>query len=368
MKHTEFYKYDKYYQNLENGVPRINGIKKAINAAREKQDWENALNLYAVLIEEDIFHNDSFQAIIIFPEYLALFEKYPEYQPACQKDIMWCYKWLLGSIKDSWQLSLEQIKNIFEQYAALCNRFNYSKRTYYRQLSVFIYEYGLFDLADVHECRKKMWDCPRDGLSEIMAGETDDEVKYILAVEKDVSKALKKAQPIFRGEMSCNTVPLYTYAWFAEYYFESGNLEEAKKSADKCNRLICRDFGNDNSCMTQIGICLSVFALTDSNKALKLFKKYFDICFQSRAGRDNLYFYKGCYHLMTQLEKSGQKTIRMSLPSRTEPFYNPTGVYKISELKEFMYTQMKFYADKFDERNKNTFLGDWLKKSFDEVK
>lgn len=364
MKQTEFYKYEKYYRSFENGIPKINGIKNAINIAREKQDWKNLLNLYAVLIEEDIFHNDSFQSLIIFPEYLALFEKYPEYQAECQNDIMWCYKWLLGSVISSWQLSLEKIKNIFKQYEDLCNRFNYSKRTYYRQASLLIYENGLNDLGDVREYRKKMWACPRDSLSEVMAGEIDDEVKYILAVEKDASKALKKAQPIFSGKVECNTVPLYTYAWFAEYYFESGNLAEAKKYADKCCRLLCRDFGNDNSCMNQIGICLSVFAFTNLEKGLKLFKKYFDICFPSKAGYDNLYFYKGCYHIMAQLEKSGQKTIRMSLQSKSEPFYNSKGVYEVLELKKFMYTQTKFYADKFDERNNNTHFNDWLKKSF----
>ena len=58
-----------FFDGLDNGAARRNGIRKAIDAALEKQDAENAMELYYQFIEEDIFHCDNLQATLVFPEY-----------------------------------------------------------------------------------------------------------------------------------------------------------------------------------------------------------------------------------------------------------------------------------------------------------
>ena len=104
-----------YFANLEKGAPRRNGIRRAIDAALEKQDAEGALTLYHEFIEEDTFNCDNLQATLIFPEYLAYFEAHEEWQETFRHDVMWCFKWILANFYEFYQIPMEQIERIFRQ-------------------------------------------------------------------------------------------------------------------------------------------------------------------------------------------------------------------------------------------------------------
>lgn len=347
-----------FYENLERGEVRRNGIRRALDTALEKQDWKNAFDLYYEFISEDTFHCDMYQAVIVFPEYLALFENHPEYQDDYCYDVMWAYKWIVGNFVDFYQISMEQINNILSHYESFCEKFGYSKRTYYQNIWNFMeiyfernYKFRGMDIKEYHNKAVKSRD---DILSDCDACELDDEIRYILSVENDVEKALKKAKPILSGKLKCSEVPHVTYKRFAQYYFKNGDLENAKKYIDKAYRLINRDFGNDTSLISPKGICIMIMAYTDVEKALKAFKKAFPMLDSIKNGLDNFDFYCGAYHLMLQLEKKGRKTVRMNFPFKSEPIYNEKGEYSVTELKDFMYSKAKYYADKFDERNGNS--------------
>lgn len=353
----ELYEYErKYYKDLSNGESKREGIRRAINAALEQHDWKGALDLYYEFMHEDVFYCDCYQSVIVFPEYLALFEQHPELQDNYQYDVMWVYKWVLGNIDEFYQIPMSQIVKIYRQYYDFCTRFGYSKRTYYHKLWNLLDDSGCFeyfDVGSVQECHKKMMESPKDSMDDCRACELNDEVDYILDVEGDIEKALQKAKPIFSGKRTCAEIPHLTYLNFARYYFEHGDLTEAKVYLDKGWRLFDRDFGNETSVMYRKGQCIMLYAYTDLPKAFKLFKKYFPQCYMNKNGYDSFMFYRGAYHLMLQLEKDGKKTVHMSFPFKSDPIYNPEGEYSVAELKEFMYNKAKFYADKFDERNGN---------------
>lgn len=365
----ELYEYEeKYYKNLDNGVPKREGIRHAINAALEQHDWKGALDLYYEFMHEDVFYCDSYQSIIVFPEYLALFENHPELQDCYQYDVMWVYKWVVGNIDDFYQIPMSQIVNIYKQYYDFCTRFGYSKRTYYHKLWNLLYDNGCFeyfDVESVQDCHKKMMESPKDSMDDCRACELNDEVDYILDVENDIEKALQKAKPIFSGKRTCAEIPHLTYLNFAKYYFEHGDLTEAKIYLDKGWRLFERDFGNEGSVMYRKGQCVMLYAYMDLPKAFKLFKKYFSQCYMNKGSHDSFMFYRGAYHLMLQLEKDGKKTVHMSFPFKSEPIYNPAGEYSVAELKEFMYNKAKFFADKFDERNGNSKYNDKLAEMYE---
>ncbi len=358
-----------FYEGLENGASRLKGIKNAINSALEKQDCKNALALYKEFIREDTFYSDSFQSIIIFPEYLALFEKHPEYYEMYNLDVMWCYKWLLSDYGDFYQVSMNQIKSIFDQYESFCKRFNYGKSTYYQSLHRFIDIHiepkGKFKDLSAEECYKLSLKCRDDGLSNCYACNLDEEIKVALFYENDIEKALKKAKPLFSGRLSCAEVPHVTYLKFAKYYFENGDLKNSKKYIDKAFGLINRDFGMDDSLLDIKGTCIKIMAYTEPEKALKIFKKVFPMCSNTRNGFCNFEFYLGAYHLMMQLEKYAYNKIKVRFPFKTDPIYNGNAEYSVSELKDWIYNKAEFYADKFDERNGNTVFNDRLNKKYD---
>lgn len=359
---------NKYYADLERGESKRDGIHRAIDAAIEQQDWRGALELYYEFMHQDVFYCDSFQATIMFPKYLALFEEHPELQDDFAYDIMWVYKWIIGNFYDFWQIPKEQIVSIYQQYYDFCTRFGYSKRTYYSKLWSLLDIHGLedcFNVGSVQDCYAEMQRCPEDIMNDCAACELNNKVDYILSVEKDIDKALKKAYPILAGKKSCLEVPHITYGKFANFYFEQGNLTEAKKYADLAWHLINREFGDEPSLMSTKSDCILVYAYTNPAVGLKVFKKTFHFYPGIRNGVYNFDFYHSAYRLFFQLEKQGRKTIHLAFPFKDNPLYNDKGIYNVSDIKDFLYEQAKFYADKFDARNGNSNFNDTLAETYD---
>lgn len=365
----ELYEYEEeFYEFLDPGESRCKGIRRAIDKALERQDIKNALTLYYIFIEEDTFECDGFQSFIIFPEYLAFFEKYPEYHDTFKDELMWAFKWILGSAEDFYQISLKQITDIYRQYGEYCDKFNYNKRSYYRHLWCLLdtFQIRRFPLiSSVEEAHKRMMHCSIDNLSEPKSGEIDDLTSYTLFVERNIEKALKIAEPVLSGQEWCNVVPHYTYTNFADYYFDHGDLKNAVKYAERAVRIINRDFGSQSSMMRYKGRCISVLAFGDTKKALKLFRRQLTVCYPNTCGLDHFYFYRGAYHLFSQLEKSGQKTVRLKLPFKEEEIYKESCVYSVAKIKDFFYSKVKFYADKFDERDGNRHFNKMLSKKYE---
>ncbi|MEE0858959.1 MAG: hypothetical protein U0M12_05785 [Acutalibacteraceae bacterium] len=358
---------DEFYAGLEHGEARLKGIKRALDNALEKQDIKNALYLYNEYVSESIFYDDCYYAIIIFPEYLALFEKYPEYQNECKHDVMWAYKWVVFNMDEYHQIPLSNIINIYKQYEDFCTRFNYNKRTYYQTLESLLISTGIrnnFGFTTPQDYHIKSLKCSKDSLSDCQACELDSDLRYILSVENDYEKALNKATPLFTGRLRCAEVPHVTYVRFAEWCFKNGDIVKAKDYADKGYRLLNRDLGNENTLSSFKGNCILVFAYSDVEKALKAFKKTFGVCYDSKNGYDLFSVYLGSYHLMLQLEKSGKKHIRFKFPDKLDPIYKETSTYAVTDLKDYFYEKAKQLADKFDERNQNSKYNDELNETY----
>ncbi len=355
------------YEDLANGAPKCRGIRAAIDKALEQQDVENALILYYEYIEEDTFYGDGFQAAVVFPEYLSCFDSHPEYHEQYSYNLMWAFKWVLSCVEDFYQIPLSQIVDMYRQYGDYCDKLNYNKRTYYRKLWNLMCNYGLRSLhicSSVEEAHKLMMHCPLDRLSEVAAGEADDLTSYYLEIEKNIDKALKAAEPIFSGKVTCNVVPHYTYDNFAMYYFYHKDFEKAEKYAKKSMQLINRDFGTDKSLMEHKGKIIMILAYTDLPAALKFFRRQIKPCSTNECGWDNFHFNRGAYHLMKCLRESGEETVRVILPYTDDPIFREDNIYPAAELEKYYYDKAKFIADRFDERDNNHHFNYLLSKNF----
>ena len=358
----------KYFFDLAIGEAKCKGIKAALDEALQKQDIDNALKLYYEFIEEDQLNLDAYESLIRFPEYLALFEKHPEFQKDNSEDLMRAYKLITGCIQDFYEIPNSQIKNVFSQYNVYCDKFRYNKRSYYRHLWNYMYSHGIdsFEgVGDIFECHKKMMLIPVDKLSEIPAGECDDLTKYILFVEKDIEKALKTAEPIFSGKLYCPQVPLYTYVNFAKYYFDAGELKNAKNYLDRAYHIMHRDFGDSNTLTFDKGLCILMYAYTDTKKALQIFRKQLNVCSENKCGFDNFYLFLSGVHTFRQLKLLGYEKIHFRLPDRSAEIYSENGIYDVEELENYFYSKAEYIADRFDQRNNNSHFTDILNKQYD---
>ncbi len=359
---------EEFFNDMEHGTSRRNGIRAAINAALETDDADGALQLYYKFMNEDIFHCDNFQATLLFPEYLAYFERHPELQDKYQHDMMWSYKWIINNFDSFYQVPLKQVESIFNQYADFCKRFHYSLRTYYEFLGLFIQDSiepdQPFCGVTARQAHQKMMKSKRDSLSDCHACELDKEATYYLEVENDIEKALKVIQPVFDGEYSCAEVPHVTYAKFAEHYFENGDLKNAMLYTTKSYRLIDKKYGDDGGMITSKAKCALRTAYVDPKKALKMLKKTLPFIKDNNNGDECFHFFRAAYHTMLCLENKGRNHIQIKLPFKDEEIFREDGIYSVSELKAFMFDKAKFYADQFDERNGNTLFNNLLNRTY----
>ena len=305
MTKSEGYALEFSFSEMDYGEAREKAIRAELDKAIEKQDAESALKLYYVFMEENTFHGNDYNGILLFPEYTAFFEKHPELWDEYNHDLMWAYKWAVGNLNNFWQLPLEQIEKMFEQYWDFCKRFNYNPRSYYHKIielmldDIYVEnENPTFNGMTIQEAYKKFLLTKRDAMSDCKACETDMEISYILKVEKDTEKALKKAKPIFDGVLNCSEIPHVTYTDFSEHYFLKGDLAEADKYAKKAIRLILRDFGNDGSLISSKSICLAALAYSDPKFGFNILKKCLPYTVNNNNGHEMFNFNRAAYFLM----------------------------------------------------------------------
>ncbi len=357
---------EQFYEGLERGSVRAKGIKKALDYALEQQDVDGAFQLYEKFMNEDVMHGNSYQAIILFPEYVAYFENHPEKQQDYNHDVMWVYKWIIANVLDFPQIPLSQIEDLYEQYRDFCKRFNYNLRTYYANIAFLIQVHlgkdGVFCGMTAKQAHSEMNKCPRDSLSDCKACETSSEVSYLINNEEPEEKIIKKAQGLIEGKLTCAEQPHCALANIAEYYLEHGDLENAVKFADKAYHLINRDYANEDNLTVKKAICMTVYSHSDPNKAIKILKNVMRFVPENSNYNDLFEIYRSTYYFMHKLEEKGASHIRLRLPFRDEDIITEDNVYEIPVLKEFFYNKAKDIAVKFDERNGNTLFTDRLEK------
>lgn len=358
----------KYFEGLERGLPRLNGIRNALDEALQTQDVEGALQLYYEYMDEDVIHNDGYKAVLLFPEYVSFFEQHPEMHEDYNRDMMWSYKWVLNGIADFPQISLEKIESLYNQYADFCKRFNYGLRSYYNSLWRFIFEYvgkdKKFCGVDTREAHKKMLLEKRDDITDCLACEASDESYYYDKVENDLEKALSIAGPVLSGKLHCVEQPHCTLANIAESYLERGDLEKADMYATRSERLILRDFGNESNLLIKKSICMLVLSFIKPMEAIRLFRK--TLAYAAASSNPNVAFevYRASYILMKNLDDHKVEEIKVRLPFSDDPLYNENNLYKPAVLKDFFYAKAKDIADKFDKRDGNTLFLERLNYQF----
>ncbi len=363
----EFEKYTACFEDLDHTPTKLSVMRYTIDKALEQNDWNNALKLYYKFVEEDSLYQDCYQAILLFPEYIAFFEKHSELWNRHQYDMYWAYKGIVHHITAFYQVSLQQIVDIYQSYKEFCIHFNYSLLGYYKELFSFFQDFGFvpqFGVSSIEQCYriiKKYMD--KNRIDKDRTADLEFEVEYLLNVNGDIEAALKKAEPIFSGKYYNLFIPHMTYGKFAAAYFKQGNWKQTLVYSDKAYRLNERDYSGMRS-MYYTSERIMHLAYIDLPQALKLFRRKLPIYSASKDGIDNFRFYNASYRLMAELEKSGQQKIHLKFPYTDEPIYNDKGVYATTALKEFFYQRAKVIADRFDERDSNKHFYEQLTKEY----
>ena len=342
---------------LERGKARLD----ALNAAITEADAEDAHNWRIYFryeyIEESIFHDDSYKAVIRFPELLAVFDEHPELEDDYYDDVLQAYKWVLENMQDYYQISREEIERYYDDYEKRCKKYGYSLRVAHLKKSTF---YKRVDRELAIKEFEAYQRTPRDATSDCQACETSQEMKFQLYLGNE-EEALRIAQPLFEGKLRCGEVPHVTYGGLTSYYLYKGDLREAAYYGARCERLI----GNEPEFLNYLAILLELYSCINPAHGWRLFKQSIENFLSCRNPVNRMYYAAGAYRLLSvvvELSEDPEDRYSQSSLLKLLPVPEEEKGIPLEKLRDYFYGIAKEQAGLLDKRNGTSYFTDRLQK------
>jgi len=277
---------------LASGKVKMDGIKSAIYEADMMQDIEYGMTFRYEYIKEAIFNDDSYDAIIMFPDYITKYDELPVKTQWQTFDALWVYKWILENVGSFYQISREDIEKYFEDYKSRCLDNGFNLRSYYMKRLNF-YRYA--DESKLPEIFKKFRKFKSDSLSDCEACVINTGAEFALILD-DIDLANEIAEPIFNGRKRCSEVPQVTYGNFMLYHCKKGNIDRAMEYASRMYHML-----DNPSFLMQIGYLIEVLADANPEKGIECQKKHIRWHEECKNPLYNFHFSAGSYKLFKTL-------------------------------------------------------------------
>ena len=345
-------KYIAEYQQAEHGAPRLRALKAAIQAADDAKNDDWSFRFRERFLNESTFAADDVDALVIFPEMIALYDRSEELQedPDNQNMLMWSFKLVIENALDFYHIPLEKIEEFLAEYQRRLEKYGYSQRTYlYLREVVSMITGSLLPEAEYGKYRNE----PEDDLKDCTACELSHDVRVQLLFDHP-EKADALCKPIYSGELSCGHVPDNTYAAWLEYNIRHGEYSDSHFMAKELFSLS----KNKMDDLEEIGTLLRHYAAVSHHMGLIVFRQNLPVYLESRNHRARFFFATGAYQLFKAL---GSDSIVLILPTEF-PLWREDFKYEAETMRDHFYEEAKTLAEKLDARNGNTFLTDLLNK------
>ena len=328
-------------KTMEHGPSRLEATAQAIKEADDENQHYWRLYFRYEYIKESTIHGDNFKGLLCFSEYLRIFDEHPELEDDMYQDMMWAFKWVIGNMDDYYQISLEEVKNYFEEFKKRSQKYGFSLRTYYMQQVNFWLNIKP-ELADVAYANFQHY--PRSRNSDCEACEMHFKMKVLLA-KNDETQALEIAKPILAHEKRCAEIPHVTYARLAGYYFMQQNFAEAIYYANLCEKLI----SGKPEFLAETGQLLEIYSRTDTSQGWKLLKYSLENFMKCLNPAMKMKFARGAWRLMQSVS---QELEFVHSPLLGVLPVAPSGDgWKTQEISDFFYEIAHDISQKLDNRN-----------------
>ncbi|MBQ8781788.1 MAG: hypothetical protein IJZ72_08965 [Oscillospiraceae bacterium] len=339
-----------YFHELSEGKERIQYLKKCIDEADREQDCKLALELRYLHIKESTFNEDNLDSLIVFPEYMALFDKHPDLHD--KYTFMFAFKWIIESIMNFPQVSIEMAESYFEEFKKRCEMYGYTLKIYYmKQINFFEKIDPERTMRLLELFRQEDSDNISDGIADDMSLEICTELDY-----GSEEKALELLSELRNKGIRSGEVPQITYGKCVEHFTKKGNFKEAEYYADLLTPMTR---GTGTYYMMEMSNVMILKTFTDPTAALKIFHRFMEHFIPSKNVKFRFYFANASYRLFKTLKEHGSDKENLRLPHTFE-LYNSSGEYDTAELSGYFKKIAEEEAAKFDKRNKNTMYSDMI--------
>lgn len=325
------------------GAAKMTALLSVIQQADEAEDhyWRMLFRYdYAC---EATFRDDPPKAMPVAIEFGTIFEEHPDVLgPDGREMYLMITQMAIDPVVSLPQIPLAQWEQMMEQFRLLVKRFNLGHRVYWWQMCRF---YIYLDKQKAFAYFQKFWKTGRDALSDCRACERCYGVRLHLLMG-DTEGAEMHAKPIKSKHIRfCSDTPHLMLLAYVEDAMDRGDLKAAIPYARELKRIGHRD----KSDLSYIGAVLRCMAYSDLDIAVDLMEKSFPWTVGMWNQKLVYDFYKGAWTVLRQLGKQ-MDTIQLELPEALS-CYRKDNTYPINELSDWVYTQAKEIAERFDLRN-----------------
>ncbi len=343
-------------QTLERGVPRMEVMANAIAEADREDAHHWRLYFRYRYIQESVFHDDNFKAILMFPEFLAIYDEHEELHDEFERDMMFAFKWILENATDYYQVDRSQIAAYFAEFKKRCETLGYSLRAYYMKKSRY---YLAVDREVSQDAIRKFRACKRDSVSDCEACEMHYDMSMALEFGEEAD-ALRIAQPLFEGKKTCGEVPHVTYGALTKYYLYHQNWKEASYYARLCERYT----KNKPEFLEETAYLLELYSVLHPQTGWQIFKQNIGHFLACKNPMMRMHFARGAWRLLAQVEKEtaySQNPLLADLPVEKHPEGIP-----IAACKDYFYQFAVEQAKRLDDRNGTRYFMEFIETTFPE--
>jgi hypothetical protein len=329
---------------LGHGRTQVALLEQAVRIADAHNDLDLAYETRNELLRSAVFSGVADVALVAFSWCLSQHDRHPERFDT--DELLWRYKWVVAHLTDFPHVTLAQMQDML---ADMERRFRAAGSTLHavweqrRELAVFT-----GDRETAERAHAEFLKTPRDHLSNCAACVADATIEFQV-FRGDDEAALKAANKILDGHMSCGEVPHRTYAVVAGILFRLGRVKEALDSHRKGYRMI-----QDNpKFVRHWGMHLMVLTLTDNlDRGVKLVEKSFPSALATVSLSWQFEFVRALRFLLTRLKAKGEETLSLRV-GKEFALHRPDGKYPIAELATWCDSRLDDLATQFDVRNGN---------------
>ncbi|HAJ97619.1 MAG TPA: hypothetical protein DCO72_07775 [Ruminococcus sp.] len=350
-------------REMEHGTGRLDALADAIREADNASAHSWRIYFRYQFIQESVFHDDCFKAIIRFPELLQIYDEHPELQDEYEEDMMIAFKWILENSFDFYQISKAEIEKYFEEFKKRCQKCDVSLRVYHMKRTKYLLKVNMEEAQKEYKLFHRI---PRDRFCDCLACEMNFDMYVSLKLD-DEKQALEIAQPILKGERRCAEIPHCTYGHLCDYYLYHDNLDEASYYGNLCERYT----DGKPEFLGQTGTLLELYSATDISHGWKLFKQTVADFVSCKNPSMRLEYARGAYRLMKVMVKLEEITngdgYTQSKAVMVLPIKPTDKGIAFSELQDYFYNITKEQSELLDKRNESTYYMDILNKKFPEI-
>lgn len=336
-------------QTYTNDIERL--ALRCLQKTQERKDLdlEYRVRLALISIHNGIHRPDL--VISMFPWLLKMSEENRDRYD--YRQILWYYRWIITIAKQYASISKAKLTGLLTDFEQRYRDEGAGMKIVHESKFGFYSESGELELAE------KELELHRTATFSIFVGCRDCRklfAKTYLIDRGRYEDVLELLSPVLNQQVTCHLNERYGYHIAMLAAMMLGRWKEAEFYAIKSSHKIDWTIGM----LYVVSSHLIYYGITAQFSAGRdVFEKQFPFVLKPVSDLPKLEFLLGAQVYFNRLQRSGRKTIRLSVPEHSE-LHPEKEVYQVGELLLFIEKEIDRIATAFDHRNENTYYKEFV--------